>query len=176
MIAELFRWLSIDPVRIRWIAWTFIGGYYLLSLVYIAAAKTGGGSRIFKKDGWLDRATSLYWLVFAVSLIGCLYSLAARSKLSLPILIEYYVFFIFLFAFLYGLIKWHRETWIDGIRSTEYEAEIQYLILSVSMQTTSGIGRAKPAHWVVEVIGSLQTLLGIGFVVVIVAIAVNKAA
>jgi hypothetical protein len=79
-----------------------------------------------------------------------------------------------LFAFLYGILEWHWPGKLQGLSVNPLEGELQYLLLSVSAQTTGGFSRVKPSHCITEVIAAVQTLLGIAFLAVWVATAVNR--
>ncbi len=146
----------------------------MVSITYIWAGKVGVPWPALARGSWVDKLTSAFWIVFAVLLIWSLASHAATNALTLAALVEFYVFFLFLFAFLYGLIEWHAPGKLDGVVATEYEAEIQYLPISLGAQTTCGYTRARPSHWLTESIAAIQTLLGVGFLAVWVAIAVNR--
>jgi hypothetical protein len=175
--SDLFRALGDTLASIaglRALAWSFIALYYAVSFLFIWAARRGKAVQLLARDGWLDKLTSAFWLLFALILIWSLVAHAASNQLTLATLVEFYVFFLFLFAFLYGLIEWHFPGKITTVTATEYEAEIQYLLVSIGAQTLAGYTRTTPSHWVTECIAALQSLLGLGFLAVWIATAVSR--
>jgi hypothetical protein len=47
--------------------------------------------------------------------------------------------------------------------------------MSVGTQTTLGFTRARPNHWVTEMVAAAQALLGVAFIAIWVALAVGTA-
>jgi hypothetical protein len=162
-----------NPTHVSWLCFIFIVSYYLVSVVFIWAQKMGKGG-LLKKNSPLDMISSGLWIVFAVVLIFSLFELASEGKLSLGYLVLYYIFFIFLFAFLYGLLEWHWPGMLMGVNTEGYEAELLYLLVSIGAQTGSGYTRARPTKALTELIAAIQTLVGLFFTVVFIALAVNR--
>jgi len=174
--ADLFRWFSdvlAQPSALRIFCWSFVGCYYIVSIAFIIARARAKPPPIARRDGWFDRISSLFWILFAAILIWSLVANAMASALTLGRLVEFYVFFLFLFAFLYGLLEWHWPGKLKGVSTRPLEAELQYLLLSISTQTTGTVGRVTPSHWITEALAALQTLLGLAFVVVWIATAIG---
>ena len=176
-------WLSKlvhDPNRISIICAAYIISYYLVAAVSIKTvnhAKANPGSTKnswWKKDGPLDRLTSVTWLGFAILLIWSLGSLAFSAQLTLSDLIQYYFLFIFLFAFLYGILDWHWGNMLDGEEHDSWKALAEHILVSVQSQTTIGYTRRRPNHLLVEFTTCLQALLGIFLITISIARAVNK--
>jgi hypothetical protein len=175
MIVQLLQALAEflgNPVKVSWLCSAFIVTYYFVSVVFIWAQKKGKDG-LLKKNGPLDVLTSALWILFAVILIWSLFELASKSRLSIGYLVLYYVFFLFLFAFLYGLLEWHYPGMLTGVEPAEYEAELLYLLVSIGAQTTSGYTRARPNKALTELIAACQTLVGLFFTVIFIALAVN---
>jgi hypothetical protein len=175
--AYIFRALGdilSDPHSVRIIVWIYIVAYYAVSFSFIWAERNKKLTGILKRNGIVDTITSAFWIIFGVILIWSLLAITAEGNLTLGILAEFYLFFIFLFAFLYGLIEWHWPGKIASVSAAAYEAELQYFLMSVGAQTTVGFTRARPDHWVTETIAAAQYLLGVAFIAVWVALAVGK--
>lgn len=179
--SEVFRAIGDllgSPGAVSKIAWVYILAYYAVSFtfVWVARRSKAGGllSRLFKRNGVLDITSSAFWIFFAVLLIWSLLSLTAGGHLSLRVLAEFYLFFLFLFAFLYGLIEWHWPGKLENISPIEYEAEFEYFIISVGAQTTIGFMRARPNHWVTEIIAAAQAVLGVAFIAIWIALAISR--
>jgi hypothetical protein len=162
-----------DPMKVSWFCSAFIGAYYFVSVMFIWAQKKGKGG-LLKKNGPLDVLSTALWIFFAVVLIWSLFELASEGRLSLGYLVLYYIFFLFLFAFLYGLLEWHSSGMLGGVQSAQYEAELQYLLVSIGAQTGSGYTRARPNKALTELIAAVQTLVGLFFAVIFIALAVNR--
>jgi hypothetical protein len=163
-----------DPYSVRLIVWLYILAYYGVSLAYIWGNRHQKLTGILKRNGIVDILTSVLWIVFGVMLIWSLLAITLQGNLTLGILAQYYLFFIFLFAFLYGLIEWHWPGKLTNVSAEGYEAELQYFLMSVGAQTTFGYARARPNHWVTETLAAAQSLLGVAFIAVWVALAVGR--
>lgn len=167
-ISEIVR----DPQRIVFVCWFFVAGYYVLTFFFIRAADTT--KSVWRKNGFLDISTSILWCSLTVWLLRSLFQLASTNNLPLTQLIQYYFLLIFLFAFIYGLIEWHWPGMLTGVGSG-WEAELRCLLISIQTITTLGYTTSKPARGVTEFIASVEGLLGIFFLAVFVAKAVNAA-
>jgi hypothetical protein len=97
-----------------------------------------------------------------------------RRKPPSPHFVMVSILFLFLFAFLYGLLEWHSPGMLTGVQAAEYEAELLYLLVSVGAQTGSGYTRARPNKALAELIAASQTLVGLFFAVIFIALAVNR--
>ncbi|MFN4275473.1 MAG: hypothetical protein ACK4FJ_04175 [Ferrovibrio sp.] len=176
-MGTFLRWLGdilSTQEGIRNFSLAFIILYYVVSALYIWADEKRVQHYLLKKHGPVDIITSIAWVLFAVILIWSLAEHASQESLTLWQLIEFYAFFLFLFAFIYGILDWHfPEKLIDGISNNKIEAEFQYLSMSVGTQTLFGYWRAKPKHWVIEVFAAIQALLSLWFVATIIARSVN---
>jgi hypothetical protein len=171
-----------DPSRLSIVCAVYIISYYLVSSFSIKAAKAekkNPGSTAnswWKKNGGLDKLTSVTWLGFAVLLIWSLSTQAFSASLTLSDLIQYYFLFIFLFAFCYGILDWH---WGDMLGNEDahhdsWEALAEHILISVQTQTTIGYTRVRPKRLIVDFIACLQALLGIFLITIAIARAVNK--
>jgi hypothetical protein len=175
--AQLFRALGdifSDPRIVRVVVWVYIVMYYAISYAYLWAERNRKSLAVLKRNGAVDKATSALWIVVGVLLISSLLTIACEQRLTLGILAEYYVAFIFLFAFLYGIIEWHWPGKLEGVKPDSYESEWQYLFMSVGAQTTMGFTRVRPNHWVTEMIAAFQAVLGVAFVGGWVALAIGR--
>ena len=168
-LTELVR----SPFAVTVVCAVYIVSYYAVSECFFVAHRRNNTTSLFRKNGWLDNVTSGIWFVIAIVLIWSLIELSAKNQLQLGFLLCYYTVFIFLFAFLYGLLDWHFEGMIDGIATEPWIAEVQYLLFSVETITTLGHSRVKPSHTLIQFINAIQALLGLFFVVVFIAKAVT---
>ncbi|MBS1513151.1 MAG: hypothetical protein JST86_20105 [Bacteroidetes bacterium] len=168
----MFKFLT-SPVIISIICWCVICSYYVVSGLFIRAAKRNKAKGFLKKNGYGDYFTSALWILGAIILIASLYSLAGTGILTLGYLIQYYFFFIFFFGFIYGLLQWHSPGVLKDIDSSPWKAEAQYIIMSIQTQTSLGYTRAKPDSLLTEAICCLQVLVGFFFYIIFIARAVN---
>ena len=159
-----------DPVIFAYVGWVFVSSYYLATWGFLSHA--GATSGIWKKNGFVDVATSIIWSSFTVLLIGSSIDLLIRNKLSLLLLANYYILFLFLFAFIYNLLDWHFAGSVRN-RKSGWLGEIQCLIMSVTMMTGSGHTTATPKGLRIESVAAIQSLLGLAFVAVFIAKAVS---
>ena len=167
MIYELIKGIFFNPQHVSVICWIFIVLYYLISWGFIRDQNTKSQSKWWKKNGFFDQLTSLFWLCFSVILVGSLLELEiTRSvELTLGYVINYYVLFVFLFAFCYAILDWHRPGMFADISSDLWHREAQYVIISFQTQSTLGYTRARPNHFLPELISCIQVFLGIFFIV-----------
>jgi len=175
--SQVLRFLGdklADPYSVRRIVWVYIFAYYLVSFAYIWGETSKKLTRVLRRNGIVDGITSALWIVFGVTLIWSLLAMTAEGNLTLGVLAEFYLFFLFLFAFLYGLIEWHWPGKLTNISAASYEAELQYFLMSMGAQTTFGFSRARPNHWITESIAAVQSLIGVAFIAVWIALAVAK--
>lgn len=164
-----------DPNRISKFCSIYIISYYLVSILSVSAAQyTGTKKKLWRKNGPLDIFTSATWLVFAALLIWSLSTLAFSASLTLRDLIQYYFFFIFLFAFWYGILDWHFPGMLEGVSRDSWQALLEHVLISVQTQTTIGYTRGRPKRLLVDIIACLQSLLGIFLITISIARAVNK--
>jgi hypothetical protein len=163
-----------DPFWISAVCWVFVAAYYVVSAGFIRASKKSEGARgIWKKNGALDVGTSLLWVVTTIVLIGSLLDLASRNKLSFGYLAQYYLLFIFLFAFIYGILEWHWQGMLYAIGSDLWVAEAKYLIVSMQTITTLGYTDVRPGRLVTECVACAEALVGITFVAIFISRWVN---
>jgi len=163
-----------DPHRISIFCIGYIISYYLVSIFSIKAAKSKSKTSWWRKNGPLDIFTSITWLGFAVLLIWSLGTLAFSASLTLSDLIQYYFFFIFLFAFCYGILDWHFQGMLEGVQRESWTALLQHILISIQTQTTIGYTKGKPKSLLVDFIACLQALLGIFLITIAIARAVNQ--
>lgn len=162
-----------DPEKMSIVCLVYITAYYVVSAFSLNAAKKGSSTSIWRKNGALDIATSVTWIIVAIMLISSFLEQCNKNQLTLGYLVLYYIYFLFIFAFCYGLLEWHFNRSLDGVDSNTWEAELQYLLLSVGVQTTLGYFRAKPVRLAAEILAASQALLGLFFVVVFIAKTIN---
>jgi hypothetical protein len=162
-----------SPSKVSWVCTFYIFLYYVVSYLCIRAEQKNIETSPWKKNKPLDLITSVIWVFTAAMLIWSLLELCIRQQMSLGYLVLYYFFFIFLFAFCYGLLEWHFTGMLDGVDASTWEAEFQYIIISIQTQTTLGYTRVRPNRLLTEVIACVQALLGLFFCIVFVARAVN---
>ena len=93
------------PVFFAYAGWVLVLSYYIATWRFLAHKGTTSG--IWRKDGFFDRATSVVWASSTVLLIGISIYLLIKNRLSLLLLANYYIFFLFSFAFIYSLLDWH---------------------------------------------------------------------
>lgn len=173
-MSSLSQFVS-DPPSISKFCIIYIISYYIVSIFSINATKPHSCvKRLFDKNGFVDYATSVTWLGFAILLIWSLIALIFSAELTLTYLILYYFFFIFLFAFWYGILDWHRPGMLANVSRDSWRALLEHLLISVQTQTTIGYTKGKPERLPVEIIACIQALLGIFFLAIAVAKAVNK--
>ena len=170
---QWFISLVQNPVNVSWVCLSFIILYYVISAFCIDAEKKKKRNHVLRKNKPLDIITSVLWFLYAIVLIWSLIDNCIANQLSLRFLVLYYIFFIFLFAFCYGLLEWHFTDMLYGVKPDNWRAELQYIILSVQTQTTLGYTRVKPARMWTEVIACGQALLGLFFTVIFIAKAVK---
>jgi hypothetical protein len=162
-----FKW-------VRRAAWFLIISYYVVSYLFIYADRTGFGGRILEHNGVLDKLTSWFWAILAAVLIPSLLYSASKRTLKLSQLAEYYLFFIFLFDFLYGLLEWHYPGSLTPMRASDYSSELQYFLFSIGIQTGSDVSVLQSGRLGISAIAGVQALVGVGFLAWWVALAVNK--
>lgn len=158
----------MNPRNVSIICWSFIILYYLLSWGFIRDLKATSKSKWWKQNGFFDKLTSFFWLCFSAVLVGSLLELElTKSKeLTLGYVVDYYILFIFLFAFCYGIMDWHRPNIMFAeISPSPWHREVQYVIISFQTQSTLGYTRARPNHFLPELISCIQVFLGIFFIV-----------
>ena len=159
-----------DPVTFAYAGWLFVLSYYLATWGFLRHA--GAASGIWKPNGFFDVATSILWSSFTVALIISSIDLLVRNQLSLLLLANYYILFLFFFAFIYSLLDWHFGS-VENRRSGTWYGEIQSLIMSVTMMTGSGYTTATPKGLRAQSVAAIQSLLGLAFVAVFIAKAVS---
>ena len=162
-----------DPELVSWVCVIYIAAYYLVSAMCLRAEKKKLKDSLFRKNGPLDIATSVFWFLVAIVLVWSLLELCIRQEISLGYLVLYYFFFIFLFAFCYGLLEWHFPGMLETVDSDTWEAEFIYVAISIQAQTTLGFTRKKPVKPLTELIACFQALLGLFFCIVFIARAVG---
>ena len=155
-----------DPVVFAAFGGVFVASYYLTSWAFIAHAKAKRG--FWKKNGPADIITTFVWLTFTFLLIVSSIDLLLKNELSLWMLGIYYALFLFLFAFIYNLLAWHAPNSIEQLGSG-WTAELQCLILSVSMMTGSGHSTVRPNGARADAVAAIQSLVGVAFVAVFIA-------
>lgn len=162
-----------DPEDISLICVGYITSYYLVSGLFIRAARKGVGG-FWKKNGLADLVTSVIWFLVAMSLTASLIELSYGTELTLGYLMLYYFLFIFFFGFCYGLLEWHWPGMLTNVNSHEWRAECQYVLFSIQAQAALGYGDVRPGKILTEVISCIQALLGLFFTIIFIAKAVNK--
>ena len=151
----------------------YIFSYYLVSFFFMRPQATAARTGMFRRNGPIDVVTSVIWFLAALMLLSSLFELALKNRLPYTYLVLYYVFFIFLFAFCYGLLEWHFPGMLKDLDPAGWNAELQYILISIGAQTGYGYSRSGPARLLTECIAAAQALLGIFFVVVFIAKAVG---
>jgi hypothetical protein len=159
--------IFLNPRNVSVICWSFVLLYYILSWGFIRDVNSDSKSKWWKKNGFFDKLTSFFWLCFSVVLVGSLLTLELTkpTELTLGYVVGYYILFVFLFAFCYALIDWHRPGMLADISPDLWHKEFQYVIISFQTQSTLGYTRARPNHFLPELISCIQVLLGIFFIV-----------
>jgi hypothetical protein len=145
--------------------------YYLATWQFLAQKVATSG--IWKKHGFFDVTTSIFWSFSTVVLIVISIDLLIRNQLSLLLLANYYILFLFSFAFIYSLLDWHFAGSVENRQSDTWSGEIQSLIMSVTMMTGSGHTTVTPKGLRAESVAAIQSLLGLAFVAVFIAKAVS---
>lgn len=163
-----------NPNRISILCAVYIVAYYVVSIFSINAVKSKRSNALWRKNGLLDVFTSITSLVIGSILISSLMTLAFSDTLTLGNLIVYYFLFIFLFAFWYGILDWHWPGMLEDVSRDSWTALVEHVLISVQTQTTIGYTRGKPKRLFVEVIASVQALLGIFLITISIARAVNS--
>ena len=176
MSAILDRMLAIFkspnyPAYLVYVGWMVVLSYYLATWGFLAHKDATSG--IWEKNGYFDVATSIFWSFLTVALIVASIDLLIRNQLSLLLLANYYILFLFSFAFIYSLLEWHFPGSVKNRESETWRGEIQSLIMSVTMMTGSGHTTATPAGLRAESVAAIQSLLGLAFVAVFIAKAVS---
>ncbi len=162
-----------NPRNVTIACTVYIVFYYILSFFGIKDTRNGKG--YFKKNSFIDHVTSALWILVAITFIWSLVLTTIKQPLSLGLtyLLIYYFLFIFLFAFLYGIIEWHIPGSLKFenkiMKSTTWNAELQYVLFSVQTITTFGYNRTKPAKNLIEVIAAFQALLGLFFTIIFIS-------
>ena len=169
----LFDFVS-DPDRISTVCFIYIFAYYVISIFSIRAVKSSGNKSWWRKNGKLDKLTSITSILVGSILIWSLGTVAFSATLTLGNLIAYYFLFIFLFAFWYGILDWHWPGMLADVSRDSWTALIEHALISVQTQTTIGYTRGRPRRLVVEVIACVQALLGIFLITISIARAVNS--
>lgn len=170
----MFKNLIENPESITILSVFCIISYIIVSGFFISNKEKGKGA--FKKYGFWDLITSIFWILCAIILIVSLFYLCT-VKFSMPLkyLVTYYFLFIFLFAIIYGIIDWHFPgDAFEGITSGSWTAELQYLILSIQTQSTIGYTNRKPKSVGIELLAAIHSLLGIFFMAIFISISINK--
>jgi hypothetical protein len=170
------QWLAgalSNPKWISLICFLYILSYYAITAGSLRAQRLKLERSPFRRNGTLDVITSVLWVLIAAVLLWSLVELCVEQQISLSFLILYYIFFIFLFAFSYGILEWHFPGMLTDVDASTWRAEIQYLIISIQTQTTLGYTRARPARPLTEAIACGQVIVGLFFCIVFVARAVN---
>lgn len=148
-------------------------GYYLISWFFHYYSGVAGYSGPWRKNSWIDITSSVIFTAATIATIVSLIDLACRNELTLEFLLIYYVLLIFLFAFIYNIIEWHRPGAVVGLLPG-WAGELQSVILSVQIMTSADYTSAKPARLGTELLASIQSLLGILFIAVFIAKAVGR--
>lgn len=161
-----------DPNRISVVCGVYIVSYYLVS--YFSIKNINNRRSKWRRDGPLDRFTSITWIGFAIVLIWGLGSSAFSDTVTLRDLIKYYFLFIFLFAFCYGILDWHWPGMLKDLSDNPWKRLVEHVLLSIQTQTTIGYIRGKPNRFVSEIVTCVQALLGIFLITISIARAVNK--
>jgi hypothetical protein len=158
--------LFLNPALVSIICMIFILLYYLLSAGFIYY-KDNITSKWWKRNGIFDILTSVLWTSTSLLLILSLLFLEIKSadQLTLGFVVVYYLLFVFLFAFLYGIIDWHKPGTFADLSENPWHKELQYVIISFQTQSTLGYTRAKPNHLLPELVTCLQVFLGLFFIV-----------
>lgn len=85
----------------------------------------------------------------------------------------YYLFFAFLFGCIYGILHWHFPDALLGSSSYQGTCELEHLLFSIETITTLGHSRVKPGNLWVQLLCSIEALLGLYFIVRFVSKAVS---
>jgi hypothetical protein len=168
---DVFQALN-DPKRVTIIVWCVIVSYYIASYIFIHKNSKPDYKGWWRKNGSVDRGTSVLWSVTTVFLILSLFDLVNRNELPLRYLIHYFFLFILLFAFIYNICHWHWDGTLENAGSG-WAAEVNCVIMSIGAMTTSGFMSTRPKSVLAELIASAESLLGLFFIAVFVAKAVS---
>lgn len=128
---------------------------------------------ILKKGAVFDRVNSGLIVIVLVLFILTLLFWSSYKSLDLVDVICFYFYFVFLFAFLYCAINWEWPTSFGKTAKDDWAAELGYLVVSIQSQTTLGYTRMRPNNKRTELVSAFQSLIGVGFVAVIVAKAIT---
>ena len=160
-----------DPLVVGVVGWTFVASYYVASWGFISHNKAGYQGP-WRKNGWIDRVTSIMWAGVAVFLIMSLVVFLVGHQISLPGLLNFYFLFLFTFAFVYNILEWHFPGSLNNMQPG-WPGEIQCLLISLAAMTTASYPSAAPKSLLAECISGIQTLLGVAFVAIFIAKAVS---
>lgn len=174
LLSVIRRFASIlgDPELMLLVGGIYVISYYFVSAIFLSKASDGSYRGAWRKNGPIDIATSLLWCFTALAMIVSLLGLLATNQLSLPHLLGYYALFIFLFAFVYNLLEWHFPGSIKDL-TTGWSGELQSVLLSIQVMTSTDLTSARPKKSLVQVFAAIEALLGVLFVAVFIAKAVN---
>jgi hypothetical protein len=164
-----------DPFWVSLVCWGFVAAYYGVSWGFISASRREESGRgCWRQNGLLDIVTSSVWVTTTILLIASLLDLASRNKLSFWYLAQYYLLFIFLFGFIYGILQWHWPGMLKEADQTNlWTAEAQYLTVSMQTITTLGYTGVRPGQLLTEWIACVQAMIGIVFVAIFIGRWVN---
>lgn len=168
----------------------YIVSYYLVSGFCLGAAKWKKAHpdktlprwhALWDRNSVLDVVTTVLWVLAAIIGIWSLIELSITQTLSLPYLVAYYILFIFLFGFLYALVEWHLPGQLkdcssgtpSGADTSSWASEFEYILLSLRLQAGVDAGSFRLSGQLMKLVGALQSLLGLFFVVVFIAQAVS---
>ena len=171
-ILRSFFDLIQEPTTLTKVCIFYVVSYYLASSFFVAAHNRNDTTGILRKGGVADVTTSVIWGLAALFLIASLLELAAARGVSLTFLAIYYVFFVFLFAFIFGLSDWHLSDGLENVSPNPWIAECQYLIFSVENMATLGHSRVTSKNVLIDGLSAVQSILGLVLIVVFVAKAV----
>jgi len=173
---EGLRAVIRDPFVVSMLCFAYIVSYYAVTGFCLRAVNgsTGWWWRLWNKNGPLDVMTSVLWVLGGLTLTWSLMECSLTGQLSIPYLTLYFGFFIFIFAVCYCIVEWHFGKSLRGVDPHTWRAQLQYLLVSVETQTSLGYAQAKPTRLLSECVAAVQALLGLFFVVVIIAKAVNR--
>jgi Mn2+/Fe2+ NRAMP family transporter len=160
-----------DPTVVVYVVWAFIVSYYLASWGFLSHEEANYRGA-WRKSGIIDIASSVIWLVVTIFLILSLIDLLIRNRVSLGLILHFYVFFLFLFAFVYNILEWHDSGQISPY-SGGWAGELRCLVMSIEIMTSSPYTSTKPAKLLAESIAAIQSLLGIAFVTIFIVLAVT---
>ena len=145
--------------------------FYLLSYAFITQHQKG---KAFRRNGSLDKGSSIFWIVASIILIITFFTFASSNKLTIFQLGCFYLLFIFMFAMIYGIAEWHKEGVLENVDSSQKVSELKYLIMSIQTQTSLGYTTIRPKNVYVELLCCIQVLLGFIFYVFFISKALSK--